>query len=83
MAGYRRGLHLSHGERVPTIDFDSEEERDRCMRMLRLLDQLGGEDALRAFGSSERSGTMDLEEVARRMRELRNSLRSQKDGVGS
>lgn len=65
---------------MPTIDFETEEERDRGLRMLKMLDQLGGEQVLRTLSGSERSGVVSLEEVTRRMRELTTKLRSDKDG---
>lgn len=59
------------GATVFTIDFDTEEERDQCVR---LLDSLGVGEPSSSESPSEESGSVDLEEIGRRMRELRKSL---------
>jgi hypothetical protein len=67
---YRKGQHGG----VPTIDFDDEAERDRFLQVMALVHRLGGPEGIESLVDSERSGTADLNEVARKMRELREKL---------
>lgn len=43
MPSFRKGQHGFIGRKVPTIDFDTEEDRDRAVRLLGLIENLAEE----------------------------------------